>query len=249
MPESTPPGVEFKGTTLSVMQIIPGSLDRADLEAAVTRALGSAAGFFDGDPAVLDLSRLSGSGAGVDWGAVQSFFHGVGIQLVGVCNAPGLLAAAARGAGLASLANDALLPPRRSRAEPRAPGKSAEPPPAPPATPSMIIDKPLRSGQQIYARGSDLIVMAMVSAGAEVIADGNIHIYAPLRGRALAGARGDANARILTTCFEAELVSVAGVYRTFEGAVPADLQRCPVQVRLEEKDGKGLLRVAPLSTQ
>lgn len=97
---------------------------------------------------------------------------------------------------------------------------------------NLIIDRPLRSGQQVYAKGGDLIILAAVNPGAEVIADGNIHVYAPLRGRALAGARGNAEARILTTVFAAELVSIAGIYRTFEDGVPAKLANQPVQVRL-----------------
>ena len=97
---------------------------------------------------------------------------------------------------------------------------------------NLIIDRPLRSGQQVYARGGDLIILAAVNPGAEVIADGNIHVYAPLRGRALAGARGNAEARILTTVFAAELVSIAGIYRTFEDGVPAKLANQPVQVKL-----------------
>lgn len=97
---------------------------------------------------------------------------------------------------------------------------------------NVIIDRPLRSGQQVYARGGDLIILAAVNPGAEVIADGNIHVYAPLRGRALAGARGNTEARILTTVFAAELVSIAGIYRTFEDGVPAKLANQPVQVRL-----------------
>ncbi len=97
---------------------------------------------------------------------------------------------------------------------------------------NRIIDRPLRSGQQVYAKGGDLIILAAVNPGAEVIADGNIHVYAPLRGRALAGARGNAEARILTTVFAAELVSIAGIYRTFEDGVPAKLANQPVQVRL-----------------
>lgn len=112
-----------------------------------------------------------------------------------------------------------------------APAPAAAAEPAPSGT--LVLDKPLRSGQQVYARGGDLVVLAMVSPGAEVIADGNIHIYAPLRGRALAGARGDANARIFTTCFEAELTSVAGVYRTFEPGSEKSLTGKPVQIRLE----------------
>lgn len=100
------------------------------------------------------------------------------------------------------------------------------------STVNVIIDRPLRSGQQVYARGGDLIILAAVNPGAEVIADGNIHVYAPLRGRALAGARGNTEARILTTVFAAELVSIAGIYRTFEDGVPAKLANQPVQVRL-----------------
>jgi septum site-determining protein MinC len=97
---------------------------------------------------------------------------------------------------------------------------------------NLIIDRPLRSGQQVYAQGGDLIILAAVNPGAEVIADGNIHVYAPLRGRALAGARGNSEARILTTVFAAELVSIAGIYRTFEDGVPERLSNQPVQVRL-----------------
>jgi septum site-determining protein MinC len=98
---------------------------------------------------------------------------------------------------------------------------------------TVVIDKPLRSGQQVYARGADLVVLAMVSFGAEVIADGNIHVYAPLRGRAIAGARGNTAARIFTTCLEPQLVSIAGIYRTTETALPADVLGKPAQVRLE----------------
>ena len=88
-----------------------------------------------------------------------------------------------------------------------------------PANGTLLIDKPLRSGQQVYARGGDVIVTAVVSDGAEVIADGNVHVYAPLRGKAIAGARGNTDARIFTTCLEAQLVAIAGIYRTAEVAV------------------------------
>ena len=76
----------------------------------------------------------------------------------------------------------------------------------------MVIDKPLRSGQQVYAKGRDLIVLAIVNAGAEVIADGNIHIYGSLRGKAIAGASGDSSKRIYCYNMQAELVSIAGNY-------------------------------------
>ncbi|WP_019372821.1 septum site-determining protein MinC, partial [Melaminivora alkalimesophila] len=98
---------------------------------------------------------------------------------------------------------------------------------------TVVVDRPLRSGQQVYARGADLVVLSMVSFGAEVIADGNIHVYAPLRGRAIAGARGDTSARIFSTCLEPQLVSIAGMYRTTETELPDEVRGRPAQVRLE----------------
>ncbi|MFT4101442.1 MAG: septum site-determining protein MinC [Burkholderiaceae bacterium] len=98
--------------------------------------------------------------------------------------------------------------------------------------PTLVIDKPLRSGQQVYARGADLIVLAAVSFGAEVMADGNIHVYGPLRGRALAGVLGDTNARIFTTCLEPQLISIAGIYRTTEVPIADDVAGKPAQVKL-----------------
>ncbi len=101
------------------------------------------------------------------------------------------------------------------------------------AVPTLVIDRPLRSGQQVYARGGDLVVMAAVNFGAEVIADGNIHVYAPLRGRAVAGARGDTSARIFSTCMEPQLVAIAGIYRTTDTALPPAVHGKPAQVRLD----------------
>jgi len=134
---------------------------------------------------------------------------------------PEVVEAAAQGAAPADPAPDS------------APDSSAENPPEPAQRPSMIIDKPVRGGQRIYARGCDLIVTAMVNQGAEVIADGSIHVYAPLRGRALAGASGDTSARIFAMSMEAELVSIAGTYRTFDEGLPKNLAQQPVQVSLD----------------
>lgn len=110
---------------------------------------------------------------------------------------------------------------------------------------TLVIDKPLRSGQKIYARGGDLVVLAMVNPGAEVVADGNIHVYAPLRGKAMAGARGNTAARIFSLCLEPELISIAGVYRTSENALPANVQGKAAQVRLSS-DGQEKLIVEAL---
>lgn len=101
-----------------------------------------------------------------------------------------------------------------------------------PGPATLVIDKPLRSGQKIYARGADLVVLAMVNMGAEIAADGNIHVYAPLRGKAMAGASGNTQSRIFSLCLEPELISIAGVYRTSENTLPKDIQGKPAQVRL-----------------
>lgn len=116
-----------------------------------------------------------------------------------------------------------------------------------PGPTTMVVDKPLRSGQKIYARGADLVVLAMVNQGAEVVADGNIHVYAPLRGKAMAGARGNTNARIFSLCLEPELISIAGVYRTSENPLPKDIQGKAAQVRLSN-DGQDKLLIEALKT-
>lgn len=131
-------------------------------------------------------------------------------------------------------------PAQAQAASPQAAPAAAAPPPA--AAPTLLIDRPLRSGQQVYARGGDLVVLAAVSDGAEVIADGSIHVYGPLRGRAIAGARGNVDARIFSTVMEPQLVSIAGIYRTSETPLAPEVRGKPAQVRLE---GERLL-VEPL---
>ncbi len=110
--------------------------------------------------------------------------------------------------------------------------------------PTLVIDKPLRSGQRVYARGGDLVVLGVVSHGAEVIADGNIHVYGPLRGRAIAGANGDAHARIFATAMEPELISIAGTYRMTDKPLAPNVLGKPAQARL---DGDRLL-IEPLKS-
>ncbi|BBJ24724.1 septum site-determining protein MinC [Candidatus Nitrotoga sp. AM1P] len=102
--------------------------------------------------------------------------------------------------------------------------------------PTMIISKPVRTGQRIYAEGASLVVLGVVNAGAELIADGDIHIYAPLRGRAIAGAQGNESARIFVHSLEAELVSIAGCFKVFENGIPENLRGKPVQVHLDCSD-------------
>ena len=116
--------------------------------------------------------------------------------------------------------------------------------PVPAETRTVYVDKPLRSGQQVYAKGADLVVLAAVNPGAEVIADGSIHVYAPLRGKAIAGARGNTDARIFAQQLDAELIAIAGIYRTSENPLPDNVRGKAAQVRL---DGEKLL-MEPLGT-
>ncbi|MBK1695023.1 septum site-determining protein MinC [Chromatium weissei] len=99
---------------------------------------------------------------------------------------------------------------------------------------SMLIKRPVRSGQRVYAAGGDLSIVAAVSSGAELMADGNIHVYGALRGRALAGMNGNLDARIFCQDLQAELVSIAGHYRVSEN-IPAEMQGFPVQIFLDQK--------------
>jgi septum site-determining protein MinC len=116
-----------------------------------------------------------------------------------------------------------------------------EPAPVEPAPSTVTIRQPVRSGQVIYAKGSDLVVMASVNAGAQVIADGHIHVYGPLRGRALAGAQGMADACVFCQSLEAELISIAGQYLLAD-AIPAEHRGSAVQLSLEN----GHFRIQPL---
>jgi septum site-determining protein MinC len=255
--------IEFKGTTLPVLAITLRSLDPKELTSAGSTLFGEGA-FFDGDLAVLDLSQLIAWPEQIEWTLIVQLLTTHGLRVLGVTRGNSALTESAANAGLPALAlsagrsvkpapvakKTAVADPELDKipaslrktpapeASPAAPAEAAkaEPDEALLDNPgTLIIDRPLRSGQQVYARGGDLVILAAVNPGAEVIADGNIHVYAPLRGRALAGARGNAQARILTTVFAAELVSIAGIYRTFEDGVPAKLANQPVQVRLAQE--------------
>jgi septum site-determining protein MinC len=131
-------------------------------------------------------------------------------------------------------AEPSRVPERRAETT-QTPGESTEARDAEPHVSAFtLITRPVRSGQRVYAPGGDLSVIAAVSAGAELIADGNIHVYGALRGRALAGVKGDTSARIFCQDLQAELVSVAGHYRVSE-RIPPELRGIPVQIYLDQQ--------------
>jgi septum site-determining protein MinC len=186
--------------------------------------------FFDGDAMVIDLAPLQGE-ADVDFEGLIHLLRGYRLLPVAVKGAQEAQLQRALAAGLVKAEDARALETQAQKPQPQEQPQPAAP--LPPPASALIIDKPLRSGQQVYARGRDLVVLSMVNPGAEVIADGHIHVYAPLRGKAIAGARGDADARILTLCLEPELVSIAGVYRTSEVPWPDALRGKPAQLRLQ----------------
>lgn len=225
-----PATFEIKSANLPLVALLLKSPDLALLARELQGRFGDIPEFFDNDPLVVDLSTLGE--ADVDFRALVDLLRPYKVWPVAVKGGtPAQMEAAAR-IGLAPAA-DALTPAPSQREREKQPKKAEPPPAAPVPATALVIDKPLRSGQQVYARGRDVVVMAMVNPGAEVVADGHVHVYAPLRGKAIAGARGDANARILTLSLEPELVSIAGVYRTSEHPLPDSLRGKPAQVRLQ----------------
>lgn len=235
-PATGKPAFDLKSTSWTLPALRLQTADVAELAAALEQRFGASPGLFDGDPVVIDLTPLRDADARVDFSPLLDRLRGHRLWPVAVQGGSSAQTEAARAAGLVE-ALDAAPPAEPAPAMPE-PAAVEDPAPAPavPAGPgrtTLVVDKPLRSGQRVYARGGDLVVLAMVSFGAEVIADGHIHVYAPLRGRAMAGARGDTSARIFSTCMEPQLVSVAGMYRTTENPLPPEVLGQAAQVRLE----------------
>lgn len=246
-----PMALDFKSATLYAVRVVLHSHDTQELIAALDQRMHDAGTFFENEAVVIDASAISQP---IDWSALIASLDAHKLHPVGVV-AEGQNLEAARDAGLAvvDLANPAprptsapvpdqevpvVAPPKGGSGTNKTQAADNAPAPVAPQTPSvapaaMIINRPLRSGQRIYARDTDLIVIGMVSQGAEVIADGNIHVYGPLRGKAMAGARGDTTARIFTTQLDPELLAVAGVYRVIETRLDPTLHNQPVIVHLD----------------
>jgi len=223
--------IEIKISTVVAIAVILHDAQLPVLDTALKEIIAQTGDYYSEECAVIDVGHIDCNG--LDWAALIQLFKTSGFHPVSVRNAPEEFEEQISALGLsidlgsktAQFAETAEPAP-----VPEAPKVSA--PVVIHAPPPMIIDTPVRGGQRIYARGTDLIITAVVNAGAEVIADGNIHVYAPLRGRALAGASGNTAARIFTMSLEAELVSIAGIYRTFENGYPTLSAHAPIQIKL-----------------
>ena len=231
-----PATFEIKSANLPLVALLLKSADLSALSAELAARFGDIPDFFDHDPLVLDLSPLHGeAGAQLDFAGLVSLLRGYKVMPVAARGGNEAQMQAALAAGLAPAADAKTWMPDQVRHDKKPAPKPARPAPVEQAqglSTALVVDKPLRSGQQVYSRGRDLVVLSMVNPGAEVIADGSIHVYAPLRGKAIAGARGNTEARIISLCLEPELISIAGVYRTSEIPLPADVLAKPTQVRL-----------------
>jgi len=243
---TAPQAFELKSASLSLVAVVLKTTDLAQVSHALDERFGDAPGLFDHDPVVIDLSQVRDSLEPIDFVVLMQLLRGHKMLPVAVRAGNSQQTEDALAAGLSeSHVSVAPALPVRTFTPEDAPAATASTlaEPASTARTSLIIDKPLRSGQRVYAKGADLVVLAVVSHGAEVIADGSIHVYAPLRGRALAGAMGDTGARIFATCMEPQLLSIAGIYRTTETELPASVLGKPGQVKL---DGEKLV-IQPLN--
>jgi len=251
MPKTTLP-IEIKISTVVAISTILHSADPEAIDTALEQMTGGVSDFFEDEFAVIDVAAIAHEAPAIDWPKLVQLLKKYRLNAVAVRGASPAMIDAIRANGLAlddgtsgARPPEATPPQAAPAAAPAAPAAATPEPepapapapiPAPPALPpaiaAMIVDTPVRAGQRIYARGADLIVTATVNNGAELIADGSIHVYAPLNGRALAGASGNAEARIFALSMQPELVSIAGVYRTFDEGFPSDLARQPTQIRL-----------------
>ncbi len=232
------PGVfDIKSASLTLVAVVLKTTDLAALASELDQRLGSTPDVFDQEPVVIDLAHVANEPAGIDFTALVALLRRFRMLPVAVRGGNSEQTLAAQEAGLTEA--EAGSTPRAEVKEVikevvrEVPVEVRVEVPVPSATNTLVIDKPVRSGQQVYAKGGDLIMLAAVNAGAEVIADGNVHVYAPLRGKAIAGAKGKADARIFTLCLEPELVSIAGTYRTTENPLPADVVGKAAQIRLD----------------
>ena len=246
------PAFDLKSTSWTLTALRLQTADIPGVAAELDARFADSPGLFDNDPVVIDLSPLSAADSPIDFEALLPHLQRHRLRPIAAQGGSAAQMLAAVEAGLSEALSAAWRPEANVAAE--ASTATGEAPavevirevrvevPATSGAPTLVVDKPLRSGQRVYARGGDLVVLAAVSFGAEVIADGNIHVYAPLRGRAIAGARGDINARIFSSCMEPQLVSIAGIYRTTETPLPDGVVGKLAQVRL---DGERIL-VEPL---
>ncbi|PZQ47151.1 MAG: septum site-determining protein MinC [Rhodovulum sulfidophilum] len=236
--------LQVRGRSFTAVVIkLTGPAD-ATFYGAIESLMRQAPHFFVNAPLVIDLAEAPELREKSDFIKLVRDMRARRLSVIGVQNGTADQDIAAFGAGLVCLQGGRDAPVerggRQAQAEPSAPVAAAPAPvaakpepEAPAEQATLVITEPVRSGQRIFADRGDLVVLAAVSSGAELIAHGNIHVYGPLRGRALAGVNGDKTARIFCQSLEAELVAIAGLYRASDDLDPS-VRRGRVQAFLRD---------------
>lgn len=231
------PAVEIRFGQVGLAQVRIRTTDGGTILDELTGRVAAAPQFFERTAVCLDLSALEKEPSTSEMRAVFDAVRRAGMLAVGLAHGTAAVDALARSLDVPVLTQFRV----QGKASPvpvvKETPKAAPPPAEPPVLhpPSLMQHQPVRSGQRVYARHSDLVVTSTVGAGAEVIADGCVHIYGALRGRAVAGARGEVTARVFCQEFHAELISIAGVFRVFE-TLPPELVGKPMQAWLDGDD-------------
>lgn len=244
---SSPESFRLRAGTYSVLTLRLVSPRADDVLPALGEQFRKAPGFLRFAPLVIALDEVEGQA--VDFPALVAGLRALEIIPLGVTGGGQALRADAAAAGLPLLrqagAGGEIAPMGAAGGVPVAAAAPVvmEPPKPAPAAKTMVVTQAVRAGQRIYAQGSDLVVLGAVNAGAEILADGNIHVYGALRGRAVAGASEDAEARIFAQHFDPELVAIAGFYAVREGFKDTAIGRA-MAVRLDGEQ----LRFDPLGS-
>lgn len=216
--------LELRSAALTLIAVVLKTTDLDALAGELEQRASVMPGLFDDEPVAIDLSRVRDEESPIDFAALLALLRRHRMVPLAVRGGSETQVIDAMAAGLV-VAPEGVRVPREAAITERIVEVQIPPPPP------LVVERPLRSGQQVYAQGRDLIVLALVSHGAEVIADGHVHVYAPLRGRAIAGAKGNREARIFTTALQAQLLAIAGVYRTTDD-LPAAVAGRPAMARL-----------------
>ncbi len=230
------PAIDIRFGQVGLIQVLIWTTDPGAILDELTGRVATAPNFFQRTAVSLDLGPLGRQPTVEEMRGVLDAVRRAGMCPVGLASGPEAAQA------LSGPLDLPVLPPfRQFRPPVQAVRQSEARPQEQPGEPdgqgpsAQLHHQPVRSGQRLYARGRDLVITAAVGAGAEVIADGCVHVYGALRGRAMAGARGETTARVFCQEFRAELVSIAGVFRVFE-TLPPELSGKPVQAWLDGDD-------------
>ena len=226
---------EIRFGQVGLAQVRLRTIDATAVYDELAARLAAAPQMFERIAVCLDLSALEKEPESGELRAVLDAIRKTGMFPVGLAHGTSAVDTLARALDVPVLTQ--FRAQARTAPVPVEPKKPVAIEPAELINPTLMHHQPVRSGQRVYARHRDLVVTSVVGAGAEVMADGCVHIYGALRGRAAAGARGEVTARVFCQEFHAELISIAGVFRVFE-TIPAELAGKPVQAWLDGDDLK-----------